>query len=312
MRLTLDTNILVYAADRDAGVRHQIALNLVRQARGRDCVITLQALAELFNALVRKNKVPIARATAIVTAWREAVPCVAADDACLIDAMAAVADHGLSFWDAMIWATAKRSGCRLLISEDGQDGRTLGGVTIVNPFASTPSPLIAAALQSPRPSRWAVLDPEDERLAQVARLTEFLTTDWGNRDGISAAVASIRSEYAETIAFYTGSTVASVLAVLKASSFRALLDALSIPITIVEADWDGWDDLKKSHEGQNFTESWFTILRGHDSGRTFFANQPAGGWINAEAFQLLDQTHSAARAYALGSPVPGDDEAKSS
>jgi predicted nucleic acid-binding protein len=31
-------------------------------------------------------------------------------------------------------------------SEDGQDGRTLGGVTIVNPFASSPSPLLAEAL----------------------------------------------------------------------------------------------------------------------------------------------------------------------
>ncbi len=73
-------------------------------------------------------------------------PVVAADEACLIEAMDAVADHGLSFWDAKIWATAKRAGCQLLISEDLQDDRTLGGVTIVNPFAPTPSPLIEQAL----------------------------------------------------------------------------------------------------------------------------------------------------------------------
>ncbi len=57
-----------------------------------------------------------------------------------------VAAHGWPFWDAMIWATAKRAGCRLLLSEDGQDGRTLGGVTIVNPFAVSPSPLLADAI----------------------------------------------------------------------------------------------------------------------------------------------------------------------
>lgn len=45
----------------------------------------------------------------------------------------------------MMWATAKRAGCRILVSKDGQDGRTLGGVTIVNPFAG-PSPLLDQAL----------------------------------------------------------------------------------------------------------------------------------------------------------------------
>ena len=60
--------------------------------------------------------------------------------------MDAVAGHGWSFWGAMIWATAKRAGCRLLIGEDVQDGRTLGGVTIVNPFSASPSPLLHEAL----------------------------------------------------------------------------------------------------------------------------------------------------------------------
>jgi predicted nucleic acid-binding protein len=87
-----------------------------------------------------------ATAIEIVQGWRDAVTVVAADETCLVDAMDAVSEHGWSFWDAMIWATAKRAGCRLLISEDGQDGRTLGGVTIVNPFLPTPSPLLAQAL----------------------------------------------------------------------------------------------------------------------------------------------------------------------
>jgi predicted nucleic acid-binding protein len=68
------------------------------------------------------------------------------DESCLIDAMDAVAGHGWSFWDAMMWATARRAGCRLLLSEDGDDGRTLGGVTLVNPFASPRSPLLTQAL----------------------------------------------------------------------------------------------------------------------------------------------------------------------
>ena len=136
-RFTLDTNILVYATDRDAGDRHQAALDLVRRLGGRDCVLTLQSLAELFRTLTgAKMRVSPAQATALVQSWRDALPVVAADDACLTDAMDAVTHHGWSFWDAMIWATAKRHGCRFLLSEDGQAGRTLGGVTLLNPLAA--------------------------------------------------------------------------------------------------------------------------------------------------------------------------------
>jgi len=146
VRFTLDTNILVYAIDKDAGDRHRIALQLVRRARGKDCIVTLQALGELFRTLTGKVMVKPATAIAIVHGWRDAVPVFAADEICLIDAMDAVSDHGWSFRDAMILATAKRAGCRLLISEDGQDGRTLGGVTIVNPFQQVSSPLLDQAL----------------------------------------------------------------------------------------------------------------------------------------------------------------------
>ena len=146
MRFAVDTNILVYAAVRQSGARHHAAIELMRRASDSDCVITLQALAELFRVLSARFKVPPDEATAAVNAWRSAVPVVAADEHCLVDAMEAVVGHGLSFWDAMMWATAKRAGCRLLLTEDGDDGRTLGGVTLVNPFASPRSPLLTQAL----------------------------------------------------------------------------------------------------------------------------------------------------------------------
>ena len=146
MRFTLDTNILVYALERQNDAKHRAARDLVRQARTRDCVITLQTLGELFRTLTRKVRMPPAEAVAAVHDWRSAVPIVAADEACLTDARDAAVGHHLSFWDAMLWATAKHAGCRVLLSEDGDDGRTLGGVTLVNPFASARSPLLAQVL----------------------------------------------------------------------------------------------------------------------------------------------------------------------
>jgi predicted nucleic acid-binding protein len=52
----------------------------------------------------------------------------------LEEALITQQQHGLQFWDAMLWATARRAGCSLIATEDFQDGRTLGGVTFRNPF----------------------------------------------------------------------------------------------------------------------------------------------------------------------------------
>ncbi len=42
---------------------------------------------------------------------------------------------GVSFWDALILATAKREDCTVLYSEDFQHGRVYDTVKVVNPFA---------------------------------------------------------------------------------------------------------------------------------------------------------------------------------
>jgi len=134
VRFTLDTNILIYAVDRDAGPRHAIARQLVDAAARGDCVLTLQALGEFFHATTRKQRLKSARAMALAEAFGETFTVHAADAACLSMAMQAVGSHGLSFWDAMLWATAQRAGCRAIVTEDGQDARLLGGVYFLDPF----------------------------------------------------------------------------------------------------------------------------------------------------------------------------------
>jgi predicted nucleic acid-binding protein len=46
---------------------------------------------------------------------------------------------GLSYWDALILASAEEAGCGYLLSEDFQTGRTFGTVTVVNPFKALPA-----------------------------------------------------------------------------------------------------------------------------------------------------------------------------
>ena len=54
-RFSLDTIILIYAVDRDAGERHVRAGELMARAAPRDCVLTVPALAEFFHATTRKK-----------------------------------------------------------------------------------------------------------------------------------------------------------------------------------------------------------------------------------------------------------------
>lgn len=46
-------------------------------------------------------------------------------------------------WDAIMWAMARRFGCPAVVSEDMQDGRRLGGVEFINPFADRTSARLA-------------------------------------------------------------------------------------------------------------------------------------------------------------------------
>ena len=135
-RFTLDTNILIHAVDRDAGERHERSKELLGRAAQRDCVLMVQALAEFFHATTRKKLIEPSRASAFVRDWLDVFQVASAADAALVDAMDAVAEHRLAFWDAMLWATARQSGCSAILSEDMQDGRRLSGVEFINPFTA--------------------------------------------------------------------------------------------------------------------------------------------------------------------------------
>lgn len=133
-RFTLDTNVLVYAADRDAGERHERALEIIERAARRPCTLTVQALGEFFAAATRKGIVARPEAGEQVRDWLELFPTAAADAEALEAAMGAAVDGRLSFWDAMLLATAERAGCTAVLSEDMGDGTSFGAVMIRNPF----------------------------------------------------------------------------------------------------------------------------------------------------------------------------------
>jgi predicted nucleic acid-binding protein len=145
--ISFDSNVLVCAADRDAGQRHEQAATLVERAiRAGNCIQTLQSLCEFYNVATRKMGVTPLAAAALVDGWNSLIAVETPVLADLTNAMRAVREHRLSFWDAMLWATVRRVGILTLFTEDFQDGRSIEGVRIVDPFAAHNARLVESVL----------------------------------------------------------------------------------------------------------------------------------------------------------------------
>ena len=145
MKVALDTNVLAYAEGANGAAMRDRALELVQRLPSGAVVLPVQTLGELFNVLVRKANRRPARARAAVLSWRDAYSTVETSAAVMVNAMDLASDHGLTIWDSVVLAAASEAECRLLLSEDLQEGFTWRGVTVTNPFAK-PHPLLAALL----------------------------------------------------------------------------------------------------------------------------------------------------------------------
>jgi predicted nucleic acid-binding protein len=127
-----DTNILVYAQQADGKADRARALFAVG---GK---LSVQVLNE-FTAVARRKQ---------RKDWREIAEAIS-DVLAVVDpplpltldlhtfARALAEEHRLSFYDALIIASAIEAGCDILYSEDMQHGRTIGGLAIVNPFVES-------------------------------------------------------------------------------------------------------------------------------------------------------------------------------
>lgn len=133
-RITLDTNILVYTLDARDNKKHRMATQIIERLAGADCVLTLQALSEFFNTIIRKNLKSAKEAIEHIRDLEDLFPTVTAKQTALKQAMDAVCNYKMAFWDAMLWAAARDAGVTLLLTEDFQHGQLLGGVRMVNPF----------------------------------------------------------------------------------------------------------------------------------------------------------------------------------
>lgn len=132
----VDTNILLYAHDRDAGPKRIVAAQLLatlwEERRG---IVSPQVLQEFLVNALRKFKTPLnlAQARDIVRNYGLWVT-HDASVAHILRALELMELTGYSFWDSQIIASAEAAGAETLYSEDMQDGRAIAGLIIRNPF----------------------------------------------------------------------------------------------------------------------------------------------------------------------------------
>jgi len=132
----VDTNVLIYAHDRSAGRKHEVARILVGKLwDARVGCLSIQVLQEFYVTVTQKITQPLQRDEAVVIIqdlqfWTTHSP----KTADILDAIALQQTYRLSFWDAMVIQSAMNLHCSQILSEDLNHGQRFGEVQVVNPF----------------------------------------------------------------------------------------------------------------------------------------------------------------------------------
>ncbi|SRR6266496_847534 len=146
MRLGVDTNVVAYAEGVNGAAMKKTAFELLAKLPKDSTFLPVQVLGELFHLLVRKAGRSPAQARAAVLNWQDVFPLVETSPAVLLAAADLATHHHFGIWEAVVLSASAAAGCRLLLSEDMQDGFTWNGVTVVNPFAKVRHELLAGLL----------------------------------------------------------------------------------------------------------------------------------------------------------------------
>lgn len=133
-RSFIDTNVLIYAEASDAPLKQQLALALVKRlyedAQG---VLSTQVLQEYCNVALKKLKLSAQHVRSQLEMY-EQFEVIQVTPAIIHAGLDLHQTRSVSFFDAIILASAHTAGCGVLYSENMNTGETMLGVRIVNPF----------------------------------------------------------------------------------------------------------------------------------------------------------------------------------
>lgn len=134
--VVLDTNVLVYLFDGRDARKQRLARQVVEEC-GRLGVASIpaQVLAEFSSVMLRKVGRDAGEVQADIDSFRRSFPVLPLTAPVVAEALRGVQSHGLSYYDAQIWAVARLAQATTVLSEDFRTGARLEGVEFVDPFA---------------------------------------------------------------------------------------------------------------------------------------------------------------------------------
>ncbi|MEH3119492.1 MAG: PIN domain-containing protein [Methylorubrum populi] len=139
----VDTNVFLYARDDRFPAKQQAASRWLASLAARDAlVVSPQVLGELINAVLRGKVAVDPSELRRMTVELHASSQGTTDLELIAQAWTIRAETAFQWWDCVILASAIRAGCRYLLSEDYQHGRTVRGTTILNPFTVGPEAVV--------------------------------------------------------------------------------------------------------------------------------------------------------------------------
>jgi predicted nucleic acid-binding protein len=132
----VDTNVLIYAHDVDAKAKHDTAQSVLHDLWSqRAGVLSVQVLQEFYVNVTQKIALPLSKDTARLVVNSYAIWCTETTPAEIAAAFRIEDEARIKFWDALIVASAAKSGAVRILSEDMNDQQVIAGVRIENPFA---------------------------------------------------------------------------------------------------------------------------------------------------------------------------------
>ena len=137
-RTFIDTNVLIYAHDTDAKAKHAAAKSILRDLWSeRNGVLSPQVLQEFYVNVTKKIPHPVSKKSARLVVSTYAIWCIETTSVEISNAFRIEDESRMGFRDALLVASALKSGAQRILSEDLNAGPSIAGIRNENPFAQT-------------------------------------------------------------------------------------------------------------------------------------------------------------------------------
>ncbi len=133
-KIFLDTNFLVYLQNHNEPKKQVHCRALLSSFQDNSAfVISTQVLQEFYIVMTRNLAMDPVQVKSVIRLFRQ-FEVVLIDPDSISNAIDLSILNQTSFWDALIITAAQKANCSSVLTEDLNDGQTIGGVRILNPF----------------------------------------------------------------------------------------------------------------------------------------------------------------------------------